>query len=597
MERHIMHDVIKMNIHELKQKCIDQKIVSKNLKLNPRKDRSADLCVQISEFFEAPLHVAIDILFAHDGVVPTCKHCCKKLDLMGLSNYRPISYSHVECSKLNRNSKIDWNASIKKRKSTCLEKYGVEDFFDYDAMITKSRQTKLEKYGDENYVNAKKSRQTKLEKYGDENYRNDEQIKITCLERYGSENPFGSSSIIQKTTQILEDRYGGRGWKSSVISETIRNTNLEKYGVDNAMCNGDISKKSRDTRRKKYFGEDVYAQLTTNLSEIYSKYVDDNSLSISKLSEDLGLDRNTLSRSFIREGFAILDRKYSCSTSAGEDYLHKILMDIKPDLNVVRNTRDVIPPKEIDLWIPEYNLGIEYHGSYWHSEDRVNNLHYQKAALAKERGIRLIQIFDFELIESLEEIKNILKASLHVFDHKLAARDCEVVTLNTNDARLFCEKNHLQGYAAAKMNYGLLHKQFGLVQLLSFGKPRFSKKYQWEIIRSCSKSGHIVMGGLEKLWSRFIRDNEVMNVITYSDARFFTGESYTKLGFVYHNHSNSGYVWSNGVQRVSRYKTQRRKLIENCNDINITESQLMKNKGFHKILDAGNHVYIATLKI
>lgn len=586
-----MCDVGNASIQDLKDKCIEQKIVSKRLKLNPRKDKADSLCIYLSEYFAAPLQVAIEILFNCDGVIPSCKHCNGELNLFELPNYRVINFAHKECAKLARNSKIDWNSAVQRRKSTCLEKYGTESFFDYDTMVTKAKQTKLKKYGNENYVNVERAKQTKLKKYGNENYRNDGQIRKTCLEKYGAENPFGSSSIIEKNTEILNQRYGGRGLQSDMIAKTIQNTNLEKYGEKNAMSNAEISIKSRDTKRKKYFGDDVYAQLTTNVSDLHEKYIEDNSLSISKLAKSLGLDRNTLGRSFVREGFEILDRKYSCSTSAGEDYLYNIIMEINPRLEIIRNTRDIISPKEIDLWIPEYNLGIEYHGSYWHQEDKAKNLHYEKAALAREKGIRLIQIFDFELIEELDGIQNILRSALGIFDTKIAARDCDIVVLNTVDARVFCEENHLQGYGAAKINYGLIHKDLGLIQLLSFAKPRFSKKYQWEIIRSCSKNGLVILGGLERLWARFIRDNNPDSVITYADARFFTGESYTKLGFVHQNHAGANYMWSNGTQRLSRYKTQKHKLIENCDDINKTESQLMNKKGFYKILDAGNHVY------
>jgi len=589
-----MCDVKNVSTQDLKDKCVEQKVVSKRLKLNPRKDKTDPFCVYLSEHFVAPLQVAIYILFNCDGVTPSCKHCDGELDLFELPNYKPINFAHKECAKSARNSKIDWDSTIQKRKSTCLEKYGTESFFDYGAMVTKARQTKLERYGDENYVNVEKTKQTKLQKYGNENYRNDEQIKKTCLEKYGVENPFGSPSIIENNTETLNRRYGGRGIQSDTIAETIENTNMERYGVKNAMSNVEISTKSRDTKRKKYFGDDVYAQLTTDISNLHEKYVEHNSLSISKLAKSLGLDRNTLSRSFVREGFEILDRKYSCSTSAGEDYIYNILMEINPTLEIIRNTRDVIAPKEIDLWIPEHNLGVEYHGSYWHQEDKAKNLHYEKAALARENGIRLIQIFDFELIEDLNGIQNTLKTALGIFDTRIAARDCELVVLSTSDARAFCEENHLQGYGAAKINYGLIHKHFGLVQLLSFAKPRFSKKYQWEIIRSCSKSGFIILGGLERLWAKFLRDNNPDSVITYADARFFTGKSYTKLGFVYERHAGSNYIWSNGTQRLSRYKTQKHKLTENCDNINKTESQLMNEKGFYKILDAGNHVY--TLK-
>ena len=38
---------------------------------------------------------------------------------------------------------------------------------------------------------------------------------------------------------------------------------------------------------------------------------------------------------------------------------------------------------------------------------------------------------------------------------------------------------------------------------MSFGVPRFTDKFEWEIIRECSKQGYFVIGGKEKLWKYF----------------------------------------------------------------------------------------------
>lgn len=575
-----------LSVEELKSLCITEKVVTKKLTLNPRKKRDS-VCEIICSHIEAPLKVAVDIIFNHKGVAPNCKFCNESLNLHNLPNYRPINYSHKSCSLQNKSDSIDWASAVEKRKNTCLEKYGNETFFDYDSMVVKTRETKKERYGNENYVNSKKAQETKQNKYGDKNYRNDEKIKKTCLEKYGAENPFGSKSIIEKSSDVLNSRHGGRGFQSSTILENIEESNTKKYGVKNAMCNLEISTKSRDSKRRIYFGEEVFLQLTEDLHQLYNKYVEENSLSITRLASSIGLDRNTLSRSFVREGFEILDRKYSCSTSAGENYLYNIIKELAPGIKIIRNTRSIIAPKEIDLWIPSHNLGIEYHGSYWHKESKVGDLHYRKAQLARQNGIKLLQIFDFELIENIDKIIQLIKMNLGIIEHKVAARNCRVELLDTKTAREFCEKNHLQGYAGAKINYGLVDKSEQLVQLLSFARPRFSKSYQWEIIRSCSRYDTIVIGGIEKLWAKFVREQTPDSVISYANARFFDGKSYRKLGFEYYNHSGSGYVWSNGVRRVSRYKTQKNKLPESQG----SETDIMKANGFHKLLDAGNHVY------
>lgn len=62
---------------------------------------------------------------------------------------------------------------------------------------------------------------------------------------------------------------------------------------------------------------------------------------------------------------------------------------------------------EIDIYVPERKLGIEFNGLYWHSDAKVDKLyHYNKMKFFESAGIQLIQIFEDEWIEHKNEIKN-----------------------------------------------------------------------------------------------------------------------------------------------------------------------------------------------
>ena len=57
-----------------------------------------------------------------------------------------------------------------------------------------------------------------------------------------------------------------------------------------------------------------------------------------------------------------------------------------------------INPKELDIYIPDLKLAIEYNGTYWHAEERQNNIyiHREKSISCHNLNIRLIHIFEFE---------------------------------------------------------------------------------------------------------------------------------------------------------------------------------------------------------
>lgn len=573
----------------------DLGVLTKNNTLNPKRKLADDIIIidEFSSVFNrvAPIDLIVDIVLNKNCIIPNCDICGKELDLSNISNLRKKNYSHRECVKLNKTQKTNWTAAIEKRKETCLEKYGNESYFDYETMVLKARNTKKLKYGAENYVNAQKAKETKLKKYGCETYRNDEKIKETCLEKYGATNPFGSRDIKDKISNTFEEKYGGRGLSSTLISSKIKKTNLERYGEFNPMKSKEVSTKSAVSKKINYYGEELFDTLTSGIKDLYDKYYSDNTLSLNKMAKTLGIDSNTIARKFRENGFEILDRTYSCSSSYGEEFICNILKEICPDINIVRNTRKIISPKEIDIWLPDYNVGIEYHGSYWHTEDRVGDLHRQKSIMAEEAGIRLIQIFDYELIEKQEKIVSFLKNTLG-YSKKIYARNCAIKEITEKESKEFLNENHLQGYKGATKSYALCDDFGNIIQVMTFGKPRFSKNYDWEIIRLATKNENVVIGGSQKLWKKFIVDVDPFSVITYADARFYNGSIYEKLGFKYIGHSGSDYIWFNGINKLSRYKTRKQTLVSQGFDENLTETQIMINNKYKKILGAGNRVFV-----
>jgi hypothetical protein len=76
------------------------------------------------------------------------------------------------------------------------------------------------------------------------------------------------------------------------------------------------------------------------------------------------------------------------------------------DIEIHENTRKIIPPQELDIYIPQLNLAIEYNGDYWHSEERIGkDYHENKTLKCKELGIELIHISESSWVNNNEETK------------------------------------------------------------------------------------------------------------------------------------------------------------------------------------------------
>ena len=89
-----------------------------------------------------------------------------------------------------------------------------------------------------------------------------------------------------------------------------------------------------------------------------------------------------------------------------ENDLYKYLKEIFPREVIKRNDRTIIYPYEIDFYIPHIKLAIEFNGAYWHSEQMGKDKYYHlnKFLKAKEKGIKLIHIWEWEYRGQNKEI-------------------------------------------------------------------------------------------------------------------------------------------------------------------------------------------------
>jgi len=69
--------------------------------------------------------------------------------------------------------------------------------------------------------------------------------------------------------------------------------------------------------------------------------------------------------------------------------------------NIIRNTKSVIPPYELDIYVPEMNIAFEINGTYWHSDFFKDfEYHQKKTLLCMDNGVRLIHIFEHDYAQN-----------------------------------------------------------------------------------------------------------------------------------------------------------------------------------------------------
>ena len=265
---------------------------------------------------------------------------------------------------------------------------------------------------------------------------------------------------------------------------------------------------------------------------------------------------------------------------------------------------NIIPNRQLDVYIPELKLAIEYHGQYWHSErmlEKANKngktYHRDKFLACQKIGVKLIQIFESEWLFKRDQVESRLLSALQL-NTRVGARTLVVQSISSSEAKQFLNSFHIQGYnQQGNVNIGLYDKT-DLLSVMSFSKPRFAN-YEWELIRFATKKGITIVGGASKLFSMFVNTYHPTSVISYGDFRYGSGNVYKQIGFSFQRHSFPNYFYykMNDLKLLSRNKFQKHKLLKLLEhfDISKTEVENMYAHGFDRIFDAGNAVYVWTL--
>lgn len=289
-----------------------------------------------------------------------------------------------------------------------------------------------------------------------------------------------------------------------------------------------------------------------------------------------------------------------------ENEIVNFITSLNTGFTIIQNDRRTLEHYELDVYIPDKNIAIEFNGTYWHSSIYKDSAYHQNKSLAcMKQGIHLIHIYEYEWKNESkkEKIKLYLKSLITEHPIRGYARECELKRVPNELERQFLDNYHLQGYTSSTIAYGLFYDK-NLLSIMTFGVPRFEKtadETAYELIRYCTRPEVTVVGGAERLLYHFIAENKVSRIITYCSLDKFSGSVYKRLGFKPADTplTKPGYVWVEPDENkvLSRYQTQKHKLVENgLGDESQTEEDIMYSLGYLKVNDAGNMKFIKELQ-
>lgn len=277
-------------------------------------------------------------------------------------------------------------------------------------------------------------------------------------------------------------------------------------------------------------------------------------------------------------------KSYDPSISNYEIEISKFLLE--NNVQYIGSDKTLIKPLELDFYIPDYKIAIEFDGLYWHSEYyRPNNYHLNKYDKCNKNNVKLIHIFEDEWVHKKDIVKSILLQNFKKNSNKIFARNTIISEINNETYSNFLNENHILGKTNSSIKIGLFHNG-KLCSVIGFKKEGGDNEYN--LNRFCSKINLNVIGGASKLLSFFIKQYNPNKIITFSDKRYSNGELYNQLGFnfVCDVKPTYWYVDYRKIIRYHKFNFRKNKICSNVND-NRSEHEMMLENKIPRIYDCG----------
>ena len=279
-----------------------------------------------------------------------------------------------------------------------------------------------------------------------------------------------------------------------------------------------------------------------------------------------------------------------------EDEIYQHISSIIGEENVKRRDNSILGDKrELDIFIPSLNFGIEYNGLHWHSEEfgKDRFYHVKKTEDFNSLGIKIIQIFEDEWNENKELVLNKIDHILGLQNNlpKIMARKCQIKEITRSDAEPFLNKNHIQGYVPSTIYIGAYYDD-NLIGVTSFTEE---KEKFWNLTRMATDNNIVCNGVCGKMLSFFKKNYFWKTIKTFADRRWTLDKDnnlYTKLGFVLASTLKPDYRYVVGKKRIHKFNFRKNALHKKYSlPLDMSEKDMMKTLNIYRIWDCGLFKY------
>src|SRR5699024_10645057 len=154
--------------------------------------------------------------------------------------------------------------------------------------------------------------------------------------------------------------------------------------------------------------------------------------------------------------------------SRGEDELADWIESIISE-KIIRRDRSILKGKELDVWIPEKSVAVEYNGLYWHSEGFVGKDHHAaKTAATRRLDIHLIHVWEDDWIYRKNAVKAYIRSVLKDNSESLNIEKFDVSFIESFETKEFFFEYDLYDFKDADIFIGVKDSNGELIAVVSY---------------------------------------------------------------------------------------------------------------------------------
>lgn len=258
-------------------------------------------------------------------------------------------------------------------------------------------------------------------------------IKYSIQQKYGVDNVFRTDDIKQKIKETNMKRYGVDCYLKTKEARTLRAKSQFDEAVEKiaSILNGFSTFEMLDNRIRPNLdkfkgGKETFAKIACTCLKCGKNY-ETNARRVQRCPDC-----------------------YSCDWSNGTSKSEKEIVDYISSIydgNIIENDRRILYPKELDIYLPELKLAIEFDGDYYHgASSREYFQEMKKVATYKQTkcyklGIHLITIKECEFLKDKEKFFKLLKRVIK--PRTVELNKCKIQKINENQFKIFFNKEQI----------------------------------------------------------------------------------------------------------------------------------------------------------